>query len=576
MRLRGLTAVVLVVGGIAGAAASQLGPFVPPPGTRTDVAIAILKMAYPDPAQRLAAVRTIQSLPPDIAAPAARTLVALLGDQAGVMVGEVEPIMYVLADEAVSALSSLGRYAVAAVVEALQSPHERVRIGAIQALGGMQNTPRADEALVQVMLSSDEKILRTRAAIHRAQRRDQRALPVLSAAVLDPESTLRGEAAAALGALGNPAGAAPILAALKTITGTGQFDAQLQSSFAGALGALRAQESEEPLAALVRHPDDMVRRAAITALARVARRMRPELIDMLRYPRGPTAEWAAASLREIRDPASIPIVAGMLDRSLPGWLVGVALSPFGTDALDAVAQRLRHDDEHIRRNALIALDHMLSFQRAEVAEKYELMALPLITTDSSVEVRRAAIAALTQSPSSSEDIIAALIRALDDAPIAPDAIRLLQVKTELYSLTTADEWRAWRHLQVDRRAATERFWNLRIPVSGKVVHPDGRPAAGVLIALVQLADDESVDVWPIREALSARTGVDGAFAMHVRPATGILEPDRDFIFVGWIGDRYRFLAREGTVARYRFTVKPGPLDAGTLTIYPTLHPPKQQ
>jgi hypothetical protein len=180
-----------------------------------------------------------------------------------------------------------------------------------------------------------------------------------------------------------------------------------------------------------------------------------------------------------------------------------------------------------------------------------------------------------QSPGSSDEIIDVLIRALDDTPVAESAIRVLQVKTELYRLTTADEWRAWRASQVDRRAAIDQFWTLPIRVLGRVVHPDGRAAVGVLVALVQVGDDDSIDVWPIRKALSARTGADGAFAMHVRPAKGVLEPDRDFIFVGWIGDRYRFLGRDGKLARYRFTVDPGSLDAGVLTIYPTLHPPKQ-
>jgi HEAT repeat protein len=576
MRLRRLTTPVLVVGLIlGGAAVFQLGPFLPPLGTRTDVAIAMLKMAHPDPAQRLAGVRTIKSLPPAVAAPAVRALVVLLGDEGSVTEEGLEPITYYPAEEAVTALSSLGRYAVETVIEALRSPHERVRMRAVRALGGMQNTPRADDALVQVMLSSNEKVLRTLAAMARAARRDERALPVLSAAVLDPQSSLRGAAAHALAALGNPEGAAPILAALKTITGAGQLDSQLQWQFADALGLLRAPESEEPLAALVRHPDDMVRRAAIAALGRVARRMRPELIEMLQYPRGPTREWAAMSLSHIHDPASIPVVARMLEHGMPGWEVSIALSPFGTDALDAVARRLRHDDANVRRNAMIALGHMLYPQQVAAARKYEHMVLSLIANDPSVDVRRAAIEAMVRFPGSSEDLIDALVRALDDAPVAPDAVRVLQVKTELHGLTTGDEWRAWRASQLARRAATERFWNVRIPVRGKVVHPDGRAATGVLVALVQLGDNDSVDVWPIRKALSARTGADGMFAMHVRPAKGILEADRDFIFVGWIGDRYRFLARDGKVARYRFTVDPDPLDAGALTIYPTLHPPTQ-
>jgi HEAT repeat protein len=575
MRLRALTAVVLIVGGIVGAAAFQLGPFVPPPGTRTDVAIAIIKMAHPDAAERVAAVRAIMAVPPDVAAPAVRALVALLGDEGTVLENTGDPIIYSASGEAVQALSSLGRYAVDAVVEALASPHYRVRIGAVRALAGMENTPRADDALVQVMLRSNENVLRTLAAIERAKRRDQRALPVLSAAVLDPESSLRGEAAGALGTLGNPAGAAPILAALKTITGRDQFDSQLQWQFAQALGSLDAPESEEPLAALVRHPDDMVRRAAIVALARVARQMRPELVEMLGYGRGPTSEWAATALRDIRDPASIPVVAGLLERSVPGWVVGIALSPFGTDALDAVAQRLRHDHEEVRRNALMALGRMIRSHPAAVAQKYARMVLPLIAKDASVEVRRAAIESLQESPGSSEDIIDALVRALDDAPVAQDAVRLLQRKTQLHRLRTVEEWRAWRASELYRRAATERFWTLQIPVSGKVVHPDGRAAAGVLVALVQLEENESVNVWPIQEALSARTGADGAFAMHVRPGKGLLEPDREFVFVGWIGDRYRFLARDGKVAHYRLTLDPGPLNAGVLTLYPTLHPSQQ-
>ena len=571
MRVRGFTIFALVVGVVAAAAARQATRFVPPPGTRTDVAIAIVKMGHPDPAQRIEAVRTIQSIPPAIAAPAARTLVALLADE-GAHVQEVEPIIFYPADEAVNALSSLGGYAVDAVIEALESPHYRVRVRAVQALGGMKDTPRAAAALVQV-LSSREKYLRTLAAIRLADRRDQRAFPALSAAVLDTDPSLRGEAAVGLGVLGNPAGVAPILAALKTITGRDQFDTQLQSQFADALGALAAPESEEALAALVQHRDDRVRRSAITAVGRVARRMRPELVELLDYPMGPTAEWAAAALREIRDPASVPVVASMLERSVPGRIVALALSPFGPEALEAVALRLQLDDENVRRHAVAALGRMIASQSGAMAQKYQPVVLSLVTHDPSPDVRRAAIEAWERFPGSSDEGIEAVVRALDDARVAQEAIRVLRAKTQIYRMTTAEEWRAWRASALERRSAIEQFWTLRIPVSGQVVHPDGRAAAGVLVALIQLGEDESVNVWPIREALTARTDAAGAFVMHVQPAMGVLEPDRDFVFVGWLGDKYRFLARHGEVARYRFTVDSKSLDTGALTIYPTLHPP---
>ena len=573
MRVPGLMVLVLVAGFLPRPAACQAGPFVPPPGTRTDVAIAIIKMGHPDPAQRIEAAHTIKSIPPDVAAPAVKALVALLADE-GAHVQQVEPIVFYPADTAVEALSWLGRYAVDALIEALQSPHHRVRVRAVQALAGMKDTPRADDALVQV-LSSREKYLRTLAAIRLADRRDQRVFPVLSAAVLDPDPSLRGEAAGALGVLGNPAGVAPILAALKTITGRDQFDTQLQWQFADALGALAAPESEEALAALVAHRDDMVRRSAIAALGRVARRMRPELVQLLGYSTGPTAEWAATALRDIHDPASIPVVAGMLERSVPGWIVGLALSRLGPEAVDAVAPRVRHHDENVRREAVNALGRMISSQREPMVRKYEPMVVSLVTNDPSPDVRRAAVEAWERFPGMSDEGIGALVRALDDAPVAQEAIRVLRSKTQIYRMTTAEEWRAWRVSALERRSAVERFWTRRILVTGKVVHPDGRPATGVLVALIQLGEDESASVWPIQRALSARTGADGTFAMQVVPVKGVLEPDREFVFVGWIGERFRFLARGRDVARYRLTVDAAPLDAGVLTIYPTLHPPKQ-
>lgn len=572
MRRLAVTTFALAVALIAGARAFQSDPFAPPPGTRTDVAIAITKMGYPDPAQRLAGVRKIAALPADVGAPAVRALVALLADPATVVEG-VDSIMVSVAEEAAKALSYLGRYAADAVIEALHSPHDQVRIRAVKALGRMENTPRADDAVVQVMQSAKDEFLRTLAAIHRAEHRDERALPVLSAAVLDPNSTQRGDAASALATLGNPAGAKPILAALNMLTGSGQLETQPQAEFAAALGALRAPESEEPLAALTRHPSDSVRRAAITALGRVARKMRPELIEALRYPVGPTSEWAARSLSEIRDPASVPVVAGMLERSVPGWIVSIALAPFGSDALDAVAQRFHHTDDNVRQHALIVLSSMIAYHPPAVAEKYERMVLPLIAKDSSIEVRRAAVDVLMRSPGFSDDAINVLIGALDDASLAQRVIRLLQTKTKLYRLTTAGEFRRWRAAELERRAATERFWNRQINVTGKVVHPDGRPAVGLLVVLVQLGEDESISVWPIQEALSTRTGPDGSFAITVQPVKGVIGPDRDFIFVGWVDKKYRFLGRNGAVARNRFALDASFLDAGTLTIYPTLHPP---
>jgi HEAT repeat protein len=255
--------------------------------------------------------------------------------------------------------------------------------------------PEAGPALEQALKDQDGRVRRSAAyALGAFGRQAAPARPALSAALEDPQSAVRQNAAWALGRLG-PAGGLAVEGLCKLLK---DGDPLVRRDAAGALGALGRQAARagaSPLLTLIKgEPDEVVRRTALDALARLAgpeqRDEADALYPLLRDDDPETARAAALILANIGGEQAVealPVLRRTLadvDPTLQA-LAAAALAEVGPAAGPAVPDLAKAlapgRDRTVRRNAALALGHIGARQASpppEVIERIKKDAVPAL------------------------------------------------------------------------------------------------------------------------------------------------------------------------------------------------------
>jgi len=197
------------------------------------------------------------------------------------------------------------------LLAALDDPDSTVRANAAAGLG-LNEVSDAVEPLITLLRSDDEDIVRERAATALAQIGDPRAIDPLIDALDDSGTWIRNRVAYVLGASKDPRAVEPLLELLN------HEDDSTQGVAAWALGAIGDDRAFDPLLGLLRDPNPSVRGNAAWALGEFAdeRAIDPllnQLTDEAPQVRAKCA-WALGNLGELTgDTRMVDALIGMLD-----------------------------------------------------------------------------------------------------------------------------------------------------------------------------------------------------------------------------------------------------------------------
>ena len=244
----------------------------------------------------------------------------------------------------------VGSETTAPLIRALQDKAGAVRGSAASALGALGD-PAAVPHLIAA-LSDDEAYVRWSAASALGALGDP-AVPPLIAALSDEEGNVRWSAASALGALGDPAAVPPLIAALSDEAENVRWSA------ADALGALGDPAAVPPLIAALSAEAGYVRGSAADALGALGDpAVVLHLIAALSDDEESVRGSAADALGALGDPAAVPhLIAALSDEE--GWVrrsAAYALGALGDPAaVPHLITALSDEAEYVRGSAADAL-----------------------------------------------------------------------------------------------------------------------------------------------------------------------------------------------------------------------------
>ncbi len=297
-----------------------------------------------NPRVRRQAVRTLGALRVPAAAPA--LLNALRDEEAAVRRDAVWALATLRPAEGLLALAG-----------ALRDQDGEVCGAAAEALGEWGD-PAAVTALA-VALCEGHPAARKQAAEALGRTGDRAAVPHLAAALADADPAVQRAAADALQALGDPAGL-PALAAWQAAGGElrrallspnpgdpaamsrllealGDEESTVRSQAAAALGALGCTEALTALQAALNDSSTMVRISAVTALGRLAGPAARQALEKVLAGDAPVAQAAAEALGRLADPEALPALrSAMASDDLDLRLAAVkGIARLGTSQRDA-------------------------------------------------------------------------------------------------------------------------------------------------------------------------------------------------------------------------------------------------
>jgi HEAT repeat protein len=150
-------------------------------------------------------------------------------------------------------------------------------------------------------------------------------------------------------------------------------EAEVRAYAAELLGKAGSEKTAEPLAELLKDPDEDVCRAAAASLVKIGKPSVKYLIEALKAEQAYTRLAAARALGEIGDPdASDPLMALLKDsgkdvrRAAVRALAGIA----GDNAVKPLAEALKDEDEEVRR---LAGDALVAIGKPAVAPLIEML-----------------------------------------------------------------------------------------------------------------------------------------------------------------------------------------------------------
>jgi HEAT repeat protein len=295
---------------------------------------------------------------------------------------------------AASALIRIGPGATPGLVQALRSPHDRIREGAANVLGRLG--PAASHAIPALVRAQKDKARDVRyEATEALGKMGAEALPALSEALLNIDPLAREEAAKALGKLGPPA-VDPLLGVMQ------DKEWEVRCSASEALGQI-GSDAGRAVAALVRALDDRdetVRIVAARALGRI----------------GPGARSAVSRLLEALRQGSKDLRASVADPL-------VEIDPAAEGLVAALGAALSDDDRDVRVSAVEALG------RLGPAARPVLDRLRGALEDKDPVCRMKAAVALWKVSGEIEPTVRFLIRALKDKDVEARPVAAIMLGT---------------------------------------------------------------------------------------------------------------------------------------------------
>jgi len=214
---------------------------------------------------------------------------------------------------------------------------------------------RAVEIVIRAMTIEPDASIRKTAARVLGDIGGPKAVEALRAALRDVRKDVAADAARSLGRLGDRKS----IPLLRTILDDPEAvkDHNIASGVLCALGELEAQEAVPRLLTVLESGASQLHGTAARALGRIGdRRAVGPLLPLLK--REDTFQAAAAALRDLADPNSVPALMEAIDRrpSTMNFDVYRALGRIGDRrAVPLLIEKLRHGDKNSRRNAAEAL-----------------------------------------------------------------------------------------------------------------------------------------------------------------------------------------------------------------------------
>ena len=298
-----------------------------------------------------------------------------------------------------------------ALVQALKSEDRDRRAGAMGELGrrGREGDLRGVQALVEALdrlpLDAGEAAAEREYAVEYLERIGPPAVDRLLAVLVDPvrPSPTRCDVARAVGNIGDTRAREVMV----TILQDGAEDLELRRTVAFYLGRLQDHRAVEPLLALAADPetDRTVRRNALAALGELADRQSFDVLLSLLYD-PEVSNMASTALQPLQDPRALDQLLPTLGSDDAQWRQNVAaiVGNVGEPAVEPLLALLKRADWRVRAGAATALGFT-----GDRRGGGPLTSLALQDSDS--RVRREAAASLGF---------------LDDAPVAPTLVAVLE------------------------------------------------------------------------------------------------------------------------------------------------------
>lgn len=334
--------------------------------------------------------------------------------------------------EALGALRTADKKAIAALTVALGDDDSRVRRAAAEALG--QIGPPASKSIPQLIGMLDDIDPRAVEASARAVglmgRRASRTVSDLTGLLDHADAGVRAAASAALGAIGDRAGRS----ASELAEQIRDPDPAVRAAAAHSLGQMgpRAARFSSQLVQLLDDRDSQVRQAASVALGRIGKGSIDALIRALQRGDPVFLQNAVEALGRIGAIAARPLIATLEDESNPVLArryAAMALAEVGAGdkrVVPALAKALGNEMPEVRMSAAAALGNIGPAAAAALPELISLSG----NQREDVLVREYSIAALARIAPADGSVNSALVRAVaDDDPRVYEAALAALVAT---------------------------------------------------------------------------------------------------------------------------------------------------
>jgi HEAT repeat protein len=274
-----------------------------------------------------------------------------------------------LGKAAATTIARMGKEAVDPLAKGLQSENPRVRRTCLQALGSMGPEANASGPALAKTLKDESFLVRRKGAetlmLTQAQSPEIRAA-LLQAIQHDDDPEVRRLAAEALGKSGQEA-LPDLLRLLQDRNPDHRFHAAVALREIGP----EAVSAVKPLAKMLRESEEDLRQAAADCLGAIGKKALENLLDALQDSHAETRQAAASGLAvmgKAADKAVEPLLTA-LDDKVPavGHQAARALGAIGAaQAAPALARKVRHKDEEMRKVAALALVQIGKPAQAEV------------------------------------------------------------------------------------------------------------------------------------------------------------------------------------------------------------------